>query len=227
LREKERIGILGGTFNPIHTGHLKAAEEVQKKFRLNKIFFIPSYIPPHKESTDIVSPRHRLRMVKLAISPYSQFAVSSVEIDAKGRSYSIDTLKKMKENFPKAIIFFILGIDAFLEIDTWREYKKVLEQCYFIIVSRPGYRIEEASDALPDEYMEGIVKIRDAEEIKEDLLLSYKIFLFPMESLDISSTGIRKKIRKDKSIEGLVPKTVKEYIQKNELYRVNNGKKRD
>lgn len=227
MREKERIGILGGTFNPIHTGHLKVAEEVQKRFRLNKILFIPSYIPPHKESTDIVSPPHRLRMVKLAISPYSQFASSSVEIEAKGRSYSIDTLKKMKENFPKAIIFFILGIDAFLEIDTWREYEKVLEQCYFIIVSRPGYRIEEASDTLPDEYMEGIVKIRDAEEIKEDLLLSYKIFLFPMESLDISSTEIRKKIREDRSIEGLVPKTVKEYIQKNKLYRVNNGKKRD
>ncbi len=220
---KERIGILGGTFNPIHSGHLKVAKEVLKKFRLEKILFIPSYIPPHKESVDIASPFHRLKMIELAISSFSQFIASSIEIEAKGKSYSIYTLKKMKKNFPEATVFFILGIDAFIEIDTWREYKKVLEQCYFIIVSRPGYRLEEASGTLPKEYMEKIIEVKDVEVIKEDLLLSYKIFLFPMESLNISSTEIRKKIRQDQSIKGSVPEAVMEYIQKNKLYRMNNG----
>lgn len=223
MRKKGRIGILGGTFNPIHTGHLKVAGEVQRKFRLEKILFIPSYIPPHKESEEIASPLHRLRMVELALSPYPQFTASSVEIEAKGKSYSIYTLKKMKKNFPKAIIFFILGIDAFLEIDTWREYKTVLEQCYFIIVSRPGYRLEEASGTLPDEYKERMIEITEKKEIEADLLSSYKMFLFPMESLDIASIEIRKKIRHGKSILQLVPEAVKDYIQKNKLYRKNHG----
>lgn len=222
MRNKQRIGILGGTFNPIHSGHLKAAGEVQEKFRLKKILFIPSYIPPHKESVDIASPHDRLRMVKLALSPYSQFAASSVEIEAKGRSYSIYTLKKMKKKFPLAVIFFILGIDAFLEIDTWREYKKVLEQCYFIIVSRPGYRLEEASAALPSEYRERMVEVRGKKEIGVDLLHSHKMFIFPMESLDIASTEIRKRIRQGKSIQGLVPEAVKDYILENKLYRISD-----
>lgn len=223
MKMEERIGILGGTFNPIHSGHLKVAEEVQKKFRLKRILFIPSYIPPHKESIDIASPLHRLKMVELAISSFSQFVASSVEIDAKGKSYSIYTLKKMRKDFPEATIFFLLGIDAFLEIDTWREYKKVLEQCYFIIVSRPGYRFEDAAEALPTEYKERMVEVKESAELKEDFFLLYKIFLFPMKSLDISSTEIRKKIRQGGFIKGLVPEAVKDYIQKNKLYRMNDG----
>ncbi len=222
MRRKERIGILGGTFNPIHAGHLKVAEAVQKKFRLEKVLFIPSSIPPHKESVDMASPFHRLRMIELAVSLHPQFLASSIEIEAKGRSYSIVTLKKLKKTFPSAIIFFILGIDAFLEIDTWREYKKVLEQCYFIIVSRPGYRLDDASGALPPEYKEKMIEIQRTKEIDDNMILSYKMFLFPMESLDIASTEIRKNIRQKQSIKGLVPESVEDYIRENKLYRINN-----
>ncbi len=173
--KKNRIGILGGTFNPIHVGHLKAAEDVQRKFLLIKILFIPSYIPPHKESSDIASPCHRMKMVELALTPYPQFIPSALEIETKGKSYSIFTLQKVKKLYPEAFIFFILGIDAFLEIDTWKDYQKVLEQCFFIVISRPGYKLEEAKGILGGKYRSRMFEISGSGEPKEEAFLSFKI----------------------------------------------------
>lgn len=220
---KERIGIFGGTFNPVHLGHLKAAEVVQKRFHLKRILFVPSYIPPHKESIEIASPLHRLKLVELALASYSQFIPSSIEIDAKGKSYSILTLKKIKEFFPKAIIFFILGVDAFLEIDTWRESQKVLEQCFFVVISRPGYRLKNAKKVLEGKYLKRMYEISESDEVRDDMLLSFKIFLFPIISLDVASTGIRERIKRGDSIRSMVPEAVESYIYQNNLYRDKNG----
>ena len=106
---KKRIGLFGGTFDPIHCGHIKAAESVQNIFSFDRILFIPSYIPPHKESADVASAEHRLKMVELALSSYDRFFPSSIEIDAKGTSYSIVTLNRIKEMFPHSEIFFFAG----------------------------------------------------------------------------------------------------------------------
>lgn len=220
---KERIGIFGGTFNPIHRGHLKAAEVVQRRLRLEKVLFIPSYIPPHKESSEIASPFHRLKMVELALASYAQFIPSSIEIDTKGKSYSILTLKKIKELFPKAMIFFILGIDAFLEIDTWREYQKVLNQCYFVVISRPGYSLKDAKKVLEGRYQKRMVEISESEEVRDNTLLSFKIFLFPSISLDVASTEIRERIKRGDSIKGMVSEAVESYIYQENIYRDKNG----
>jgi nicotinate-nucleotide adenylyltransferase len=126
-----KIGLFGGTFNPIHLGHIKAAKIIDERFFLDKVFFIPSYIPPHKESFHVASPKHRLKMVELAVEPYPHFYPSPIEIDAGGMSYSIVTLKKMKTQYPEAKILFLLGMDAFLEIETWRDYESVLEQFFY------------------------------------------------------------------------------------------------
>ena len=219
----ERIGILGGTFNPIHMGHLKVAETVHRSFHLHKILFIPSYIPPHKESSDIASASYRLKMVELALAIYPQFIPSSIEIKAKGKSYSILTLKRLKKLYPQALIFFILGIDAFLEIDTWREYRKVLERCFFIIVSRPGYRLEDAKSVLEEDYRERMVKVSEQERLRENMLQTYRLFLLSMNSLDIASTEIREKIRRGESVRGLVPESVEKYILESHLYFNENG----
>ena len=219
----ERIGIFGGTFNPIHMGHLKVAETVQRSFHLHKILFIPSYIPPHKESSDIASASYRLKMVELALATYPQFIPSSIEIKAKGKSYSILTLKRLKILYPQALIFFVLGIDAFLEIDTWKEYRKILAQCFFIIVSRPGYRLEDAKSVLEEDYRERMVKVSEQERIREDMLQMYRLFLLSMNSLDIASTEIREKIRKGESVRGLVPGAVERYIWERHLYFNENG----
>jgi nicotinate-nucleotide adenylyltransferase len=199
--EKKRIGLFGGTFNPIHCGHVKAAESVQNMFSFDRILFIPSYLPPHKESVDVASAAHRLKMVELALASFDRFFPSSVEIDARGTSYSILTLNKIKEMFPQTEVFFLLGIDAFLEIETWKDYEDVLEQCSFVVMSRPGFRLSEAKDILTEKY---------------------KIYLLSINTLDISSSEVRERIRKNQPIEGLVPENVENYIKERSLYLQKN-----
>ena len=217
--KKERTGLFGGTFNPVHSGHLRAAQIVQRKFLLDKILFIPSYIPPHKDTSEIASPSHRLKMVELALHGFSQFVPCSIEIDAKEKSYSIITIKKIKKIHPKSLIFFILGIDAFSEVDTWKDYEKVLEQCFFVVISRLGYRLEEAKKILEGKYREKMYKLSKSEAIKDETFFSFRIFLFPIDALDIASTEIRGRIRKGDSIKGMVSDEVEAYIRENRLYK--------
>ena len=218
MRE-ERIGIFGGTFNPIHRGHVKAALEVQRIFRLDKILLIPSFIPPHKGSPGVASPSHRLKMVELAVASHPRIFPSSVEIEAKGKSYSILTLAKLKKRHPDSLMFFIMGVDAFLEIDTWRDYEKVLEQCHFIVISRPGYVLEDANNVLGGGYKNRMVQIFDSIDLEKAEQQDHKIFLLSMPALDIASKDIRKKVRLGESITGLVPEPVRKYISLNGLYQ--------
>ena len=219
---KERIGLFGGTFNPVHRGHVKAAEIVLSRFRLDKVLFIPSYIPPHKESEDIALPDHRLEMVKLALGSNPHFIPNAVEIEARGTSYSILTLNKIGKTYPHADIFFILGIDTFLEIDTWKEYQQVIDRCHFIVISRPGYRLQDARMVLDSEYEEDIFDLSEEVRLSEEMM-ARKIFLLPIDALDIASSDIRRKIREGTSIEGMVAPLVEKYIKENKLYQKKNG----
>ena len=217
--KKERTGLFGGTFNPIHSGHIRAAEIVQKRLSLEKILFIPSYIPPHKDSEEIASPSHRLRMVELALRPHSHFVASSIEVDAQEKSYSVITLGKIKKLYPNTQVFFILGIDAFLEIDTWKNYDKVLEQCFFAVISRPGFRLKEAKRTLKEIPGKDICELSESEILDDDKLLSYRIFLLQIDALDIASTDIRKRVKRGESIQTMVPDEVEAYIKENNLYQ--------
>ena len=217
--KKERIGVFGGTFNPIHLGHVQAALEVQKTFLLDKVLMIPSFIPPHKGIPDMASPSCRLQMVKLAVESYPQFIPSAIEIEARGKSYSILTLKKLKKEFPDSLMFFILGVDAFLEIDTWHKHKKVLEQCHFIVISRPGYDFDKARKFLGGNYAERMIQVSDSIKLRDFVQHPYKIFLLPIDALDIASKDIRKKVKMGKSILGLVAENVQEYIHQHKLYQ--------
>lgn len=216
---EERIGLLGGTFNPIHQGHLRAAEEVQEKFSLDTVLFIPSYIPPHKLTTEMAAPEDRLAMVKLAVRGRPRFAASSVEIEARQTSYSIITLDKVKKAYPEARLFFIVGVDAFLEIETWKAYRDVLEQCRFIVVSRPGRRLDQAGKVLPQEYRDRILDARGPGRVDQRLIPKHQVFLVNIRALDISSTEIRRRIRRGQPIKGLVPEAVEEYIKNKRLYQ--------
>ncbi len=218
--KKEKIGLFGGTFNPVHSGHLKAAEIVQKRFLLDKILFIPSYIPPHKDTDDIASPSHRLKMVEIALRGYPRFIPCSIEIDAEETSYSIITINRIKKIYPKSWIFFILGIDAFLEVDTWKDYEQLLEQCFFVVMSRPGYILDEAKKILEGKYKEKMCMLAKSEGVKDEMFLSFRIFLLPIEALDIASTEIRAIIKKGDSLEGMVSERVEAYIRENRLYKI-------
>jgi nicotinate-nucleotide adenylyltransferase len=217
---KKRIGLFGGTFNPIHSGHLKAAEIIQRRLILNEVLFIPSYIPPHKEYRGIADPHHRLKMVELAVRPFPRFIPSSLEIDAQERSYSIITLGRVKKLYPRSLIFFILGIDAFLEIDTWKEYERVLEQCFFVVISRPGFHLGDAENVLRGELERKMFLVPETEAINPDMLDIYRIFLLPIDALSIASTEIRERIMKGESIKSMVPEEVEVYIKENKLYQI-------
>jgi nicotinate-nucleotide adenylyltransferase len=225
--EKERIGLLGGTFNPIHEGHLRAAEEIRRRFGLDKILFIPSYIPPHKQTADMASPEDRFAMVKIAVEGRPHFIASPIEIEAQERSYSIITLNKVKNIYRDAWIFFILGIDAFLEIETWRSYQEVLEQCRFIVTSRPGYILDDASKVLPTNYAAKILDLGESKSVEEALILKYRIFLVAIKALDISSTEIRQRIKRGQSVKGFVPEAVEVYIKSKKIYQEQDGQSND
>jgi len=215
---KERIGIFGGTFNPIHSGHVRAAEAVRKRFLLDRILFIPSYIPPHKTTGEIALPRDRMRMVELALRGRRRLIPSPIEMRAGGTSYSILTLKKIKALYPDAWIFFVLGIDAFLEIETWREWKRVLEQCLFIVMTRPGYRLGAAKAVLGKAFRTKILDVPASAKVREDWFSTFRVFCVPIRALDVSSTDIRRRIRRGESIRKCVPLAVERYIRDHRLY---------
>jgi len=158
-------------------------------------------------------------MVEIALRGFSYFIPCSIEIDAEEKSYSIITINRIKNLYPKSWIFFILGIDGFLEIDTWKDYEQLLEQCFFVVISRPGYLLDEAKKTLEGKYGEKMCKLSKSEVIKDEMLLSFRIFLLPVDALDIASTEIRGIIKRGDSIKDMVSERVEDYIRENRLYK--------
>ncbi|MEW6455955.1 MAG: nicotinate-nucleotide adenylyltransferase [Acidobacteriota bacterium] len=213
-----RTGIFSGTFDPIHLGHLRAAEVSRKCFSLDRIIFIPSYLPPHKETEKISPPLDRFIMVSLAIHSNAHFIPSSLEIERGGISYTIDTLNKLQENFPEDRFYFLIGDDAFSLIETWKDYKTVIKSCSFLILSRPGYEKNNILRILNKEKGLEIKFFQENEKFESKNEIYPAIYIFTMDSLNISSTEIREKVRKKLSIKYLVPDEVESYIIKNNLY---------
>lgn len=212
-----RIAIMGGTFNPIHFGHLRIAEEVRGAFGLDKALFIPTYQPPHKNNGSLISPEHRLEMVRLATKDNPFFETSDIEIKRGGRSYSIVTLKELHEKYPKADFSFIVGTDSFNDITTWCEYEELFKFASFIVIPRPGYAVKKISDVLPVELARKFWY--DAE--KAAYINDCGKFVAYMQTtlFGISASEIRKLVSEGKSIRYILPKEVEDYIVKNRLYR--------
>ena len=134
-----RLGLFGGTFNPIHLGHLRAGLEIQERFSLDRVLYLPAAIPPHKATRELLSFAHRLKMVRLAVKGQSRLKASDAEIKRPGKSYSIQTVRYFHRAFPQGVdLFFILGLDAFLEISTWKDYRQLFGLCHFIVLDRQG-----------------------------------------------------------------------------------------
>jgi len=214
----ETLGLFGGTFDPVHLGHLKAAAEVRRRARLDRVLFIPSYLPPHKTGGASASPSDRLRMVELACRLRTGFEVSPIEVEAREKSYSILTLRKVRALYPGSRLYFILGVDAFLDIGTWHQYEKVLEQCRFIVIGRPGFDLERARDVLDGRLRRRIGPLAEAGDLGGPAAPRFRIVLTPIRALDISSTAVRELARRGRSLEGLVPRAVAAYISEHKLY---------
>lgn len=199
----KKIGLMGGTFDPIHYGHLVLAEQIRTQFNLDMVYFIPVGIPPHKQDKNISSSKHRYFMTLLATITNPNFEVSKMEIEDSNISYTVNTIKKFKELVGKdAELYFITGADAIYELGTWKNVEELLQLCKFIAASRPG---------IDKKKLKG--KITELNE-----KYSANITVTSVPALAISSTDIRSRIRIGKSIKYIVPESVEYYIYKNNLY---------
>lgn len=199
----QRIGIMGGTFDPIHFGHLVAAEAARFQLNLDRVIFVPSGQPPHKKAVGVTPANHRLAMTNLAIADNCHFQSSQVELLRSGPSYTIDTVKYFLEQWPGAQIYFITGADVILELLTWKDAMGLLELCYFIAVTRPGYDLEQLK-YLKDRLPSG---------------LGEKIITLQVPGIAISSTELRQRVQLAEPIKYLVPEGVSAYINQHNLYQ--------
>ena len=219
-----KIGVFGGTFNPIHYGHLRSAEEIREMFGLDRIFFIPSGNPPLKRK-DLAEAGHRLAMVRMAVRNNPFFEVLDVECVRPGKSYTVYTLEQLLKSYPDADLYFMLGIDAFLDISNWREPFKILALANLIILSRPG---KNFSDLFNSPYLDMKKKQLSSLDRGENVLYTHvlqsgkKALLTAVTPIGTSSTEIRKCVKKGFSIKYLLPAEVESYIISTSLYRENN-----
>jgi nicotinate-nucleotide adenylyltransferase len=203
------VAIFGGTFNPIHFGHLSIAEEIRTKFNLDKVIFVPTNLPPHKDPSDLISARQRWLMTHLATVSNPCFEVSTFEIDSGGKSYTIDTIKHFRKLFDEKVkLYFIIGADMLVEIASWKNIGEILKLCRFIAVSRPGYDVQK----IFNQYFLGSKYASIASELMENVLVE------DVAMFDVSSTTIRQKVREWKSIKYLVPESVEQFIHNQQLY---------
>ncbi len=217
-----RIGLFGGTFDPIHWGHLRSAEEVGETFGLDRILFIPAAIPPHKRGQTATPPRDRLQMVRLAVAGNPRFAVSTTEISRKGVSYSIDTICEFAAQKRRGdALFFIIGLDAFREIGSWKNFAELFPLCNFIVTSRPGSKERDPLRGT------GVAVKRlfcyDLKQKNYRHRSGTRIYFIELTDIAISASEVRQLVRKRKSIRYLVPSSVAKYIKRRGLYRSLRG----
>jgi len=195
MTSPKKLGILGGTFDPIHMGHLVLAEQAREQFELDQIIFIPSASPPHKTEQELSLAIHRFEMTKLALEGNRYFSVSDIELKRKGLSYTIETLRELKGFYKDSEIYFLTGSDVLEEITTWRDPEEIYKLARIVIAVRPGFNKFD-----PEHHF------------------AKKSVIVRITGVDISSTQIRQKVRNGESIKYLVPSKVEEYIKKKNLY---------
>lgn len=220
-KDGNRIGILGGTFNPIHYGHLRTAEEAREKLGFERVLFIPSGNPPLK-TRDLADSGHRYEMTRLAVETSPFLELSDIECSRSGKSYTVETLVTLAQMFPGKHLYFILGIDSFLDIPSWYQPERLMEIAHLVVVSRPGLRFVDLSPRIP-------VDVRTLSDLdsceleihRSSLVSGRELLLLNVTPIGISSTTMRKLIRERMSIKYLLPETVESYIIANKLYERN------
>ncbi|HEY3101981.1 MAG TPA: nicotinate-nucleotide adenylyltransferase [Pyrinomonadaceae bacterium] len=217
----KRAAIYGGTFDPVHNGHLKVARRVQKLFGLDEVIFVPACVPPHKRGAGITSAFHRFAMLALATQDDQRLRVSTIELDQPDRPYAVETVGRMQERLGGGCrLFFIMGADSWSEITTWRDWRRLLTMCDHIVVTRPRYEVDLNSRGVAD-----VIDIRGKGEDDVEAIISEstspQVFVTDLGLEDVSATAIRAAVRRAEANEWtkMVPPEVAAYIEKYELYR--------
>ncbi len=219
---KKRICLLGGTFNPIHNGHLHIASSVLELLDAGRVLFIPAGVPPHKIAATVPAGLHRLAMLRLALAAWPQFEACDIEINRPGPSFTIDTIDRLKQSYPEAELIFTVGMDAFIQIKTWKDYERLLTLCDFALISRIAYPFSNFPQLL------GLPSI-DAATLKAldqgtlsthtvPLHRGNRLHLLSIPHYKISGTDIRKRIVAGASTRKILPRSVESYIIKHKIY---------
>jgi len=222
--ELKRVGLLGGTFDPIHNGHLDLAAKTAQLFDLQEVLFIPVSQSPHKLDDKPTPSRHRVAMLKLALEQNASFSIELFEVEKGGVSYTIETLSRLKEKHPDWELFLILGADAFLLMDTWKSFTEIIKLCHVLVSTRPGVKLE-----VPDKLGQ-MLGLKKTPLDNNDLILPITlktttektIRLYQTPTPNISSREIRHKVQAGKEVKNLLPLAVDHYIMHHRLFRAES-----
>jgi nicotinate-nucleotide adenylyltransferase len=216
-----KIAIFGGTFDPIHSGHMQAAKAAARRLHLNKVLFVPTGCPPHKTTNGLTDYPHRFAMVALACTEDPRFIPSTLESPEfhPGPHYSVDTVRRAKRMLkPGDSLYFLIGLDALLDLRHWKQFRRLLDLTDFIVVSRPGFETREVERALP----RGMLDQRPRKNSRQIRLRHTTLYILPDIEVPVASTGLRQAIQQKQNITGMVPPMVEQYILKQGLYRAAN-----
>jgi nicotinate-nucleotide adenylyltransferase len=227
MEQPKRIAIYGGTFDPVHAGHLEIARRVSQLFDIDEFLFVPAWVAPHKLNRDVSQALHRYAMLALATRADERLYVSTFELDAPGRQFTVDTLAHFRSQFGEsADLFFVMGADSWAEITSWREWRRLLALANLIVVTRPGYEI--STTHVDAETAQSVVDLRGqngSPDLDANAADARKIFVTDTVMLDVSASQIRRAAGEHGSerLDKLVPPEVAEYIRKYRLYRNTNN----
>ena len=217
----QRIGVYGGTFDPLHNGHLRVAAAILENFALDQLLFVPAFVPPHKRGQTISAPHHRYAMLALATAHEARMLISTLELEAPARPYTIETLGQLQTQHPSAQLFFVMGMDSFRDVALWRAHERLLTEFSVIVATRPGYHANEESAAhLAPALQTRVVDLRGGLPPAAAQLAAPHTFITDYVAADVSATGIRQAVQADQSLENLVPPAIAAYIAKYRLYQL-------
>lgn len=202
----QRIGVIGGTFDPIHYGHLAAAEEARVRMNLERVLFVVAGVPPHKLDEEVTPVEHRLAIVSLAIASNPHFEISRVDVDRPGPSYTVDTISLLRKQWGQETeVYFIMGLDSLVELPTWHHPQRLIQLCRLLAVKRPGFETDmaELEASVPG--------------------ISSRVEIIDMPEVDISSSDLQQRVRDGLPIKYQVPEEVERYIMEHGLYRRSSG----
>jgi nicotinate-nucleotide adenylyltransferase len=220
MKQRKRIAIYGGTFDPVHSAHLEIARRVSPLFAIDEFLFVPARLAPHKLDRDVTSALHRYAMLALATRAEPRLCISTFELDEPERQYTVDTLSYFRSRFGEAAdLFFVMGADSWAEITTWRQWRRLLTLANLIVVTRPGFAVSQ--EHVSAETAATIVDVRGLESAQTSDSGAPGIFVTDAVMLDVSATEVRQAARENQTekLNALVPLEVAEYIRKYRLYR--------
>ena len=222
LMALRRVAIYGGTFDPVHNGHLEVARRVLQLFELDEVIFVPACVPPHKRNANITSAFHRFAMLALATEKDRRLRVSTIELDSPEEPYAVETVERIRSTLGEGTqLFFLMGADSWLEITSWREWQRLLSMCHFIVVTRPGFEIEGVDYSNMSIPVVNAIGDSNRESNLSTEMKNPHVLLTDAANVEVSATRIRAAVKEDNlaALVAMVPPAVANYIEKYDLYK--------